>query len=68
MRWAERVLDGEIGMGTTLSIQGPEGATVASGTLTQLAYRTTETHPELARAPVDALALLQLKNAGLISC
>lgn len=67
MRWAEGVLDGEIGIDTTLSIQGPEGQTVASGTLTQLAYQTTASSPELARATIDALALLQLKNAGVLS-
>ena len=64
MRWAERVLNDEIGMDTTLSIQGPAGETVASGTLTQIAYQTTRSDPVLARAPIDALALLQLKNAG----
>lgn len=67
MRWAERVLDGEIGIDTTLSIQGPEGETVASGTLTQLAYQTTESDPALARAPIDALALLHLKNADVLA-
>ena len=67
MRWAEGVLDGEIGIDTTLSIQGPAGETVAAGTLTQLAYQTTESDAVLARVPIDALALLQLKNAGALS-
>ena len=65
MRWAEQVLDNELHLDASLTIGGPDGATAVSGTLTQIAYESTVIDPVLARAPIDALALLYLENADL---